>query len=344
MKSEPKIKVEAGTKRKPKRTCPICKTSKFRATEDGLVCRYGHKVLDVQLEMQEEPGRLGGFKRRNAKKERIELKVPQAKKQSDLMTIIQFALQAFSKCMVEDLGFPSELEAVVRELWLLYLSGSKRELYESYLFEANEKQLREMKVKKEEIKIKLEKDEEALEALLASEDDQEEETPLKGRISFQSHYEWPSVEFGASIVFLYLACTYLRLPILLDDLIRWCKTDRIPYFSIQKRIPLKVFSFGQDKSYSLSFIPTKGVLDETARILYNAFKHRTKLIFPPFNISLCIERFCNQFYLPGKNRHIKLKTTYLLKYIQCKDTITLTICMKLTVDLIESDGYPHITS
>lgn len=297
-------------KRKPKsnsagkRVCSICKTTKFRSTDDGLVCRYGHKVMGVQVEASEEFGYFGGRERKRVRTEVDSfVRIPRAKRKSDQMRVIQFSLQVISRCLVEDLQFPEELEPVVRELWLLFLGHSNQELYEGYIFEANEKSSNELAVRKQETLTQLEMEERDLTPSSDSEAEVDSEndvvTVSEVEKKDKTKYKWPSLAYGDVLVFIYLACTYLKYPILLNDLIRWSRDGSIPYLDIQARLPTSVLSLDRHFSFSMSSTPVCSSLSGRAYKYYVAFTNNCSVNFPSPNIPLYLDRFCSQFYLPG---------------------------------------------
>lgn len=286
-----------------KRVCPVCQTNKFRKTTDsGLVCKYGHKVLGVQAEQAEDDGfgAARGLRRKTAATVReSSLESSPAQQKSDFLLIIQFTLQVLSRSMVQRLNFPPELEATVRELWLLYISDSKKQIMEAYLFEAYENEVTD-KLKgsqgmKKDIMEKFE--EEILLENFRDDDDSsdDEQEERKG----SSRNKWPPLVFSNTLSFIYLACIYLNYPILPNDLIRWCRARDIPYLKMQERIsPEKLSSLSLHLSNSMIQVPTPGRVKNSAYILSRCYLSNCKLEFPNFNMPLYLDRFCAQFFLP----------------------------------------------
>ncbi|OBZ87098.1 RNA polymerase I-specific transcription initiation factor rrn7 [Choanephora cucurbitarum] len=290
-----------------KRICPICHTTKFKTTSDSsLVCKYGHKLLGVQKEQQEDDTTgVRGLRRKRIKTavDTDSDKASPAKQASDFMRIIQFTIQVVSRSMVQDLEFPKELEAVVRELWLLYLSDSKKEIYEAYLFNANlkEESDRDPTTKQDILKREVDDELDALEAhnFESSDDttDEDDDTivPRQGR----SRRKWPRLRFSDTLVFVYLGCVYLNYPVLPNDLIRWAQEGQIPFLKMQEKIPTRTLaSLSLFLTNSMTVVPSLSFVVKRAYELSTSFLLNCKLSFPPLNVPLYIDRFCNQFLLP----------------------------------------------
>ncbi|KAI8383014.1 hypothetical protein BD560DRAFT_322761 [Blakeslea trispora] len=295
-----------------KRVCPICHTAKFKTTSDsGLVCKYGHKLLGVQKEQQEDDTTGVRGIRRKRIKTAIDTdadKASPAKQASEFMRIIQFTLQVLSRSMVQDLGFPKELEAVVRELWFLYLSDSKKEIYEAYLFDAKLKEESDKDPEKKQDILKREVEDElnALEAynFESSEDnstDEDNDDPRSDTVPRQGKLrrKWPRLQFSDTLVFVYLGCIYLNYPILPNDLIRWAQGGQIPFLKMQEKIPVGTLaSLSLVLTNSMTVVPSLSFMVKKAYELSRSFLLNCKLSFPPLNVPLYIDRFCNQFLLP----------------------------------------------
>jgi hypothetical protein len=290
-----------------KRVCPTCKTTKFRQTSDsGLVCKYGHKMLGVQAEQQEDDMvAISGQQRKRIKiLHDGHYEASPAQQRSDFLRIVQLSLQVFSRSMIQDLHFPQELEHVVRELWILYLADSKAQITEAYLFEA--------KVKEEEAffqtHTKVEAFERDLEFALDdqarfsdSSEDEEEENQKYVFVQGDMRHKWPALVFADTLVFIYLACIYLNYPILINDLLRWSDTRQLPYLTMQSRIPTDILGrLRLSISESMTMIPSFTRLLERSYTISRCFTANCNLQFPSLNIPLYLERFCSQFFLPGK--------------------------------------------
>ncbi|KAI9486835.1 MAG: hypothetical protein EXX96DRAFT_517147 [Benjaminiella poitrasii] len=305
---------------KVKRVCPICKTKKFRKTSDsGLVCKYGHQVLGVQDEQQDDNPQVLSSKRTKIKtvNESINNNTRSpVQQQSNFLRIVQYSLQVISRCMVQDLHFPPQLEYIVRELWILYLSSSRKEIEEAYMFEANGKEANEdSDIRKFKNSQTLDQEEKELDEI--ADDDEEEENSdqdnnqddddddikykLKNRYMSKKSLrivKWPKLKYSMIISILYLACLQLNYPILPNDLLRWIKTGQIPYLDIQKFIPKDILS---TLSLTISNMMTKTpsyttIIAQTYKIRRCYIKY-CKLTFPPLNAPLYLSRFCSQFFL-----------------------------------------------
>lgn len=361
---------------KAKRICPTCKTTKFRkSTDSGLVCKYGHKVLGIQLETTEDDGFAGGrgLRRKTVSKVKESKQLSPAQQKSEFMLITQYALQVFSRCMVQDLNFPPELEPTVRELWLLYLSDAKKEISEAYMFEAFEKEAQDKtKLKKDEFDLKLEQEELALDdtsdnSSSSDNDDEEEEEdqrrsdkvvikksnkarrdPKTQRYTSERN-KWIPLEYTHTLCFIYLACVYLQYPILPNDLIRWCKTSQIPYLSIQQSIPEeKLGLLSLHLTNTMTYVPTVDIIVVHSYKLARCFLVNCNLQFPDFNIPLYLDRFCAQFFLPVEgyfyanmlfqNRTRVRSCITSREYQSAQPTTILMACVIATVKIMYGIG------
>ncbi|KAG2211213.1 hypothetical protein INT47_006332 [Mucor saturninus] len=283
---------------KTKRICPVCQTNKFRKSADsGLVCKYGHKVLGVQQEQAEDDrmGHIGSRRKTIPKAVKFSLESSPAQQRSDFVLVVQDTLQVLSKCLVHDFNFPPELEATLRELWLLYLSDTKTQLAEAYLFEALEKDT--VDTQKDAQKDILEKFEEVLVEEFRDDDDSEEDDIEFERIG-SSRSKWPKLNFASTLVFIYLACIYLNYPILPNDLIRWCRSGDLPFLAMQDHIPPETLaSFSLYYTNQMRHVPSPTSIKNRAFIFSRCYQSNCKLVFPDFNIPLYLDRFCGQYFL-----------------------------------------------
>ncbi|KAI7905237.1 uncharacterized protein BX663DRAFT_469103 [Cokeromyces recurvatus] len=305
---------------KVKRICPICKTKKFKKTsEAGLVCKYGHQVLGFQEEHGEETAQVVSRRRKKVRtimENDINSKRSPAQQRSDFIRIFQFALQVLTRSIIQDLGFPSQLENIVRELWILYLSGSKRTIEEAYIFEANEKEgmMRDASTRRTKLDEKIKEEEKELEQV-DDEDSSNEESDedvkkenehhsfqnLRARRLFEKEavpVKWPTLKYSMTLSIIYLACLQLNYPVLLNDLLRWAKTGQIPYLEIQNYIPGDLLSLlSLQISNSMTRIPAHmNVIVQTQKIM-KCYHHYCKIEFVPLNAPLYLSRFCSQFFL-----------------------------------------------
>ncbi|KAI8887623.1 hypothetical protein K501DRAFT_330447 [Backusella circina FSU 941] len=329
----------ATTKSKGKRRCPVCHTTKIKRSDDyGLVCKYGHKILGIQKEEEDEVT-IGPRIARKRKRKIIDKEIITASvRKSTFIRILQYALKVICRKMVQDLGFPPELEHTVRELWLVSVSALNIELDNSYIFEMKEKERNESKGTQNT------SNEENPEQLLSDQEEDDDETddgeentlkdtmklnydddddddnkktrrPPKSIHTFQLHYE-------DTLALIYLACIYLRLPVLLGDLVRWCKDETLPYTSLQSRLPEELFKFiPLQVANSMAFIPDVGHLQQRAMDLAKYVLLSQGLLMPEYNIPLYLDRFCSQFYLPVEAYYLSL---YLFKKYQLPCHLTIS--------------------
>ncbi|CEG70662.1 hypothetical protein RMATCC62417_06521 [Rhizopus microsporus] len=313
-----------------KRVCPICQTTKFRRSGDtGLVCKYGHKVLGVQREEAEDDFYGGGGRTRKRIKvveEAKDLTATQVASYEYL--IIQFALQVITRSMVEYLDFSPEIEATVREFWLLYISKSQFEIEGAYEIEDNERREQE-KNKSNLSDFGLSTEEthtlEALDIFDDTDDDDDDHSEAKdGNDScanpiFRQPRSWPRARYTDVIAFIYLACIHLRYPILLNDLILMCKTGRLPYLHMQKLVPDDLLSsLSLHVTEKMTYVPTLDRLRNRVYKYARCFFIHCNLELPDVNIPLYLDRFCSYYFLPveGYYHALFLFQKYREKHLQ----------------------------
>ncbi|EPB89665.1 hypothetical protein HMPREF1544_03464 [Mucor circinelloides 1006PhL] len=296
-----------------KRECPTCRTTKFKKSSDGgLVCKYGHKMLGIQVEEQE--GDFAGVtgrerKRTKTLRDNIQGSNP-VKEKSDFLLIFQYTLQVLTRCMVQELDFPPEIEPVVRELWLLYLADSKQEIMEAYIFEANEKEVQDSQNKPMlDILERMQNEEVELDNLQDSsssegEDGEHDQARYTERRPGVNRVKWPKLAYQHTLVFIYIACVYLNYPIVCNDLIRWSTTGQIPYLNMQEKIPMDTLaSLHLVVTNPMTRVPSVTHLERYSHRYINGFEVNCKVAFPELNIPLYLDRFCCQFFLPVEGYH-----------------------------------------
>ncbi|CEP09491.1 hypothetical protein [Parasitella parasitica] len=282
-----------------KRVCPTCKTRKFKKSSDGgLVCKYGHKLLGVQIEQQEDD--FGDARGRQRKRIRtlendIETASPH-KQRSDFLLLFQYTLQVLTRCMVQKLNFPPEIEPVVRELWILYLADSKQEIADAYVFEANEKEAQKQKLEKEDMDLENVEDYSSSDDSDEDGEGQEAGEARQRKGTFRAR--WPTLSYQQSLVFIYLGCIYLNYPVLPNDLIRWSTTGQIPYLNMQRKIPVDILgSFALRVTNPMGTAPSIAHLQRNIPDFIDGFTKNCNVVFPDLNIPLYLDRLCCQFFL-----------------------------------------------
>ncbi|GAN04842.1 hypothetical protein MAM1_0075d04307 [Mucor ambiguus] len=313
-----------------KRECPTCRTTKFKKSSDGgLVCKYGHKILGIQVEEQE--GEYEGFNGRERKRvktlhDNMQRRNP-VKERSDFLLICQYTLQVLTRCMVQELDFPPEIEPVAREFWLLYLADSRQEIMEAYIFEANEKEAQNSRYPpKLDILERMQEEEKELDYLedsSSSEEDDEgyehgQARPTKRRPGV-NRVKWPKLAYQHTLVFIYIACVYLNYPIVFNDLVRWSVTGQIPYLKMQEKIPMDTLaSLHLSITNPMTRAPSVLYLNKYSHRYLKGFEMNCNIVFPELNIPLYLDRFCCQFFLPVEGYYFAnyiFETRRQFKYI-----------------------------
>ncbi|KAL0098185.1 hypothetical protein J3Q64DRAFT_1091975 [Phycomyces blakesleeanus] len=320
------------------RVCSVCGTKRFQLTEDGgMTCRYGHQVLGWQEECDEEFGQVGYQRKKAAtgvKAHHGKSRVYGTELRSVHYRIFQHSLQKLALTFVHDLGFPIEFEYVVRELWLLYANDSKLYLTDEInLVNVDESKRKLMAAIQDDINCisdKEDSDENEDDYDKADDDDndsdgsnidinskkdrhsyEQKEKELKRKRTFLAKEQlkgvkrtkdivWPELRFRHMLCFCYLACVWLRWPVLMSDITRWCETMRLPYMFIFRELPDEIISLVDVNKLKMSMlvVPTVTCLSKDVFRFGSLFNLRCKLTFPLVNTPLLIYRLSNQFCLP----------------------------------------------
>lgn len=342
-----------------KRECPTCRTTKFKKSSDGgLVCKYGHKLLGIQVEQQEGDFEgFGGRERKRVKtlRDNMQRSNP-VKERSDFLLICQYTLQVLTRCMVQELDFPPEIEPVARELWLLYLADSKQEIMEAYIFEANAKEAQDGQYRpKLDMLERMQKEENELDnpedSSSSSEDDEESHGHDQARPTERrpgvNRVKWPKLAYQHTLVFVYIACVYLNYPVVFNDLVRWSVTGQIPYLKMQEKIPMETLaSLHLNITNPMIRAPSALFLNKYSYRYLKGFEVNCNIVFPELNIPLYLDRFCCQFFLPvegyyyanyifeSRRRSFYVNTSPLQKTRGIHATTLLMACVIDAVKLI----------
>lgn len=116
--------------------------------------------------------------------------------------------------------------------------------------------------------------------------------------------DWPDLRLEDIIVFCYLTCLWMKIPVLSNDIHRWCFSYQLPYLKIMDGLP-DDFVKRLDASMMSMFttIPSHSKVVSRIRSYRRAFARHCKLLFPKANVPILIHRFLAQFYIPGTCQH-----------------------------------------
>ncbi|ORY48619.1 hypothetical protein BCR33DRAFT_40242 [Rhizoclosmatium globosum] len=257
--------------------CPICRSTKFR--RDGgtglRFCSNGHQQRTArQIEVGDDDAMVGGLRLRRLKRGRRTKKVVFAKgfraaTSLFLFETFQLILKAQVLALVEsEASFPRELETIVRDLWLMYVSHQGI---------TGTKGMKEKAAKKRKA---------------AQEAGETDSTPIL-KFVLASVYQ---------LSFLYLGCLQLRLPVLLADVLQWADTSRIPYLNALDTLPDDYFSFVSRQALAFKLfqkknVPTMELIRKRTMTLMNIFESMG-VTFPEMNTPLILVRLVKKFRVP----------------------------------------------
>lgn len=113
--------------------------------------------------------------------------------------------------------------------------------------------------------------------------------------------DWPILRLRDIIVFCYLTCLWMRIPVLSNDIHRWCFSYQLPYMKIMDGLPDDfVKRLDSPMMHMFTRVPHHSKIVSRICSYKRAFAHHCKLRFPKANTPILIHRFLSQFYLPGR--------------------------------------------
>lgn len=112
--------------------------------------------------------------------------------------------------------------------------------------------------------------------------------------------DWPNLRLEDIVVFCYLTCLWMKIPVLSNDIHRWCFSYQLPYMKIMEGLP-DDFVKRLDSAMTSMFttIPCHSKVVSRINSYKRAFTHHCNIQFPKANVPLLIHRFLTQFHLPG---------------------------------------------
>ncbi|KAI9344300.1 hypothetical protein BDR26DRAFT_857571 [Obelidium mucronatum] len=260
--------------------CPICRSNRFRRDQGtGLrFCANGHQQRTArQIEVGDDE-MIGGGRQRKFRRARRAKKVVFAKGFRGATTLFlfeafQLMLKAQVQAVIDVCGLPPLLEATVRDLWLMYVS-------------------------KQGIKTS-----KAMKAKLAAD---KRKRGSGGARNKTAAAEGPVVNSILSpsyqLVFLYLGCLQLHLPVLLADVIKWADAGQIPYINALDNLPPEFLLHVSRNSLALKLfrkspVPTMTTLRKRTQALMNLYQ-TMGIVFPEINSPLILLRLVKVFKIP----------------------------------------------
>ncbi|KAJ2962611.1 hypothetical protein NQZ79_g2268 [Umbelopsis isabellina] len=296
--------------------CPVCKTKKYRKNATGnYVCKYGHQLANYHEEEAEE-GNVGANMRQiNRKKggpkiakEKRRLYGPRAMFLYHQM--FQQCLRKMVQVLIKKFAAPPDLEIVVRQIWLLYVSHS--EIHFDYRRAAKNSQDATQPIEPED--DELEEDHERNLSTAAEEAIAEESADLldEGQTvtMLKTMNRWPDLSYRHLLVFIYMGCVWLRWPILLSDLQRWSVVGKLPYVALTRDLPTDFLEIISGyKLRSVKMIPSMPNLYYYTRWYFYAFRLLCNLKFPSSNYAPLVYRATRELMLPVESYSL---TMYLM--------------------------------
>lgn len=305
---------------KARRICPECGAKRFRKSDDGTIaCKNGHiqsswreEVSEVSeqrttLRLQKGPKR--GVTDRSEENSRLDKLVSHTKlllifyrllaflrgdNSAAVATLaVQFAYRALVRGIRDKLRLPESFEMMARELWLMYIRASKRELPETYNAKSRPPPPRRFSL-------------DDLEELIDASERGEYKVDIFAKQEQESFvtdnamsYTWPILRYYHSIVLCYLACKRFRLPVFLCDIHRWIHSLELPYLDIQAIVPAEFLRrLLYDGRSSFAYPGKMQTLYRLVDRYSQCFARHCGVVFEG-NEELALIRCCGQLYCTG---------------------------------------------
>ncbi|KAJ3066237.1 Pol I core factor CF [Podochytrium sp. JEL0797] len=263
--------------------CSVCRSSHFRRDPGtGLrFCANGHQQRTArQIEVGDDETLLAGARLRKTRRARKARKVRFAKGFRGatpllLFEAFQLSLRAQAKALCELKGVPPLLETIVRDLWLIYVSKQGITTSKKMRENVAAKRKRAKEAPHSENAANLNKD-----------------SPLVNYILAPAY----------QLVFIYLACVQLRLPVLLADVIKWADSGTIPYLNALDSLPPDFLQYVSRhalamKLFRKSSVPTHTSLRKRTTALISVFA-ACGVTFPEPNTPLILLRWVKALNVP----------------------------------------------
>jgi len=106
-----------------------------------------------------------------------------------------------------------------------------------------------------------------------------------------------------SVIFLYMGCLWLRLPVMISDFHTWIYNEDIPYFSAIYCIPFKIKKLLTDSEASSlkpRHLPSCEWLYSRTAYMIHYYETNFKLSFPPINYPVIACRMLSLLALPAE--------------------------------------------
>ncbi|GAB5588563.1 hypothetical protein Unana1_03463 [Umbelopsis nana] len=268
--------------------CPICKTKKYRKNATGnYVCKYGHQLANYQEEEAEDGADRGGLreirqkKKQKLVKESMRLAGPRAIFVYHQM--FQQCLRQLTRVMITKFSAPEDLEIVVREIWLLYVSHST--IHYQYRREMNHSQA-SMQTSVPDEELELLDDENV-------EDEVDNDVESKARLVKEETVQ----SFESAMASISDLKNFNRWPTL--HLQRWAVVGKIPYVKVTKDLPTDILDvISTSKLHFVKAIPNMPTLYFYTRRWMGCFRKQCELKFPDSNYVPLVHRGVREMMLP----------------------------------------------
>jgi len=224
--------------------------------------------------------------------------------------MFQQCLRHLTLVMIDKFAAPADLETVVREIWLLYISHSQLHYQSRREVDRTKTGIKSSSVPDEDLDmLEDENEENRIVAELENSDNVVNEEVI---VSFEramnsNNYgsrffsKWPVLVYRDLLVFIYLGCVWLRWPILLSDLQRWTVVGKIPFVKLTKDLPTDIFDvIAYQKLHFIKTVPNMPTLYYFTRRWMGCFRVLANLTFPDSNYVPIVHRGLREMMLPGR--------------------------------------------
>ncbi|KAJ5713845.1 uncharacterized protein N7483_011026 [Penicillium malachiteum] len=256
-----------------------CRERRYYLDNGLWFCRRGH--LQEGRQIEEDPddfGTQGRTHRVKHEKEERSRKTARGR-QANTLLLQGYQLILWQQChaLVNEHGFPEELEGVVRDLWALRLRGFSLKITQSAEDEGDES-------------------EPELFSSQASATEDSDEMGLKSR---SRYLEWPRLI--EAVCLCYLASVLMRLPICVHDLHRLIVRQELPYIRALKTVPSEIKHKLPPEFVAIldiKKIPKLETLHRTCRDLAIFYQRKFGIVLPSMNSPIILYRHIKRLAVP----------------------------------------------
>ncbi|KAI8587403.1 hypothetical protein BDZ88DRAFT_454069 [Geranomyces variabilis] len=309
--------------------CPVCRSRRYRKDASGFyVCEFGHQLINYVEEQGDDEADAASNARRRDKKKRSLSKRPKANTTefarlvpfSMICETFQFSLRLQVQSLIQKQDLPKELEHVVLDLWCAYLTATSVDMDDRQARRADWSSTSRASSRASSYGASS-----GDESASGAESERSVTTTPRRKLGRRARSRTPSqapsggdassggetdrehepqaardVHPAYSLIFCFLGCLMLRLPITLRDLQRWASEGSIMYFGTAQHLPSELTSrfFLQATQLEVKNVPTIDFLEAHTSSIKTLLGSHFSIKFPTRNRPLFWLRIIRHLQLP----------------------------------------------